>query len=165
MYKKRTFVGLLIEFTNGEKEWYCASRVLRHALLCEKKVNQFWKNTMIGNYLTVSTSEYRHDLTKLTVGKVVKIRLSHRGSSGYTWTRNQFVTPEHLRNFRDAYNYLKHDYKWYNRLAIYRALLIWHNQLVQKDLKSVKKQLGRKRHQLYKLQRWSKKYLKKASST
>lgn len=146
--RKRTYIWALIEFTNGNKEWYCISRVLRESLLAERKVNRYWKNTMIGNYITVSTCEYVNNRTKLTVGKITKLSLSGRGTHGFHWTRNQFVTPDHLLDFRDAYNYLKHDYSWYNRFAIWVALKYWHNELVQWKIKKMKKAIGRKSWQV-----------------
>lgn len=145
---QRTYIWLKIRFKDDEEKWYCVSRVLRESLLMEKTTNRFWKNKMIGNYITVSTTEYYHNRTRLTVGKIIKINLSHHGTGGSNWTRNQFVTPEHLLNFRDAYNYLKHDYSWYNRLAIWCALFYWHNELLQQRIKKNKKKLRKKRWQV-----------------
>lgn len=148
MAAKRQYIWALIEFTNGDKKWYCISRVLRESLLIEKENNRFWKNEMIGNYLTVATTHYIHDRAHLTVGKVTKLSVSHHGTSSYNWTRNQFVTPDHLLNFKDSYNYLRHDYAWYNRFAIWVALKYWHNELMRKQIKKMKKSLGRKRWQV-----------------
>lgn len=141
LYKHHQYIWFLIEFTNGDKEWYCVSRVLRKALFAEKRNNRFWKNTMIGNYITVSTTEYRNNRSRLTVGKITKINISSRSAKKYNWTRNQFVTPDHLLNFRDSYNYLRHDYSWYNRFAIWIALKYWHNELKISDIRTKKKKL------------------------
>lgn len=140
---KRQYIWALIEMTSGEKQWYCISRVLRESLLIEKVNNRFWKNTMIGNYITVSTKEYVHNHTQLTVGKITKLSLSGRGSHSWNWTRNQFVTPDHLLDLKNAYNYLRHDYQWYNRFSIWVALNYWHTQLMQKEIKKKKKKIGR----------------------
>lgn len=148
MTNRRQYIWALIEFTDGNKQWYCISRVLRESLLIEKANNRFWKKKMIGNYITVSTTRYVHDHAHLTVGKITKLNISWHGTSSYNWTRNQFVTPEHLLNFRDAFNYLKHDYAWYNRFAIWVALKYWHNELEQRQIKKMKKRLRRKRYQV-----------------
>lgn len=143
MSNTRQYIWCLIEFPNGDQKWYCISRVLREALLLEKKQNRFWKNTMIGNYLTISTSQYVRNQTRLTVGKVRKVSISNHKAYNYNWTRNQFVTEEHLMNFKSAYNYLKHDYSWYNRLSIWVALRYWHNLLLQNKVKRMKKKVNR----------------------
>lgn len=96
---------------------------------------------MIGNYITVSTRKYVQDQTQLTVGKITKIKILYHGSQKYHWTRNQFVTPEHLMNFSDCYNYLKHDYAWYNRFSIWLALKYWHNELLRKELVTKQKKI------------------------
>lgn len=141
MKQKNQYIWFLIEFTNGNKEWYCVSRVLRSAIFREKKTNQFWKNTMIGNYITVATADYYKGRTRLTVGKIIKINISSKATKRHNWTRNQFVTPDHLLNFKDSYNYLRHDYTWYNRFAIWVALKYWHNELVMRQVRSRKKKI------------------------
>lgn len=145
---KKEYIWCLIEFPDGKKEWYCISRVLREALLAEKKVNQFWKNTMIGNYITVSTTKYINGKARLKVGKITKIRVLGHGSRNYRWTRNQFVTPDHLMNYRDAYNYLKHNYTWYNRLSIATSLYYWHNELLKTRNRKMIKKLRRASYKL-----------------
>ncbi len=155
--KNKTYIWALIEFTNGNKEWYCISRVLRQSILIEREHNRYWKKKMIGNYITVSTTEYVMNRTHLTVGKITKMSVSHHGTHKWNWTRNQFVTPEHLLDFRDAYNYLKHDYIWYNRFSIWIALNYWHNELLQKRIKQMKKKISRSRWQINELKRRAKK--------
>ena len=49
MRKRQEYIWCLIALPDGNKEWYCLSKVLRRALFIEKKNNQFWKQTMIGN--------------------------------------------------------------------------------------------------------------------
>lgn len=141
MAKNRQYVWCLIEFTNGEQQWYCVSTVLREAILQEREVNPYWKNTMIGNYLTVSTRRYINGRAPLTVGKIKRISVSNHRTRGTNWTRNQFVTPEHLMNFRSAYNYLRHDYSWYNHFAIWMALKYWHNELKQVQIRKTKRRI------------------------
>lgn len=150
---KKEFIWCLIEFPNHKKEWYCISRVLREALFAERKVNRYWKNTMIGNYITVSTTKYINGYTRLTVGKVTKIRILHHGSKDYHWTRNQFVTADHLMNFKDAFNYLKHNYTWYNRLAIAVSLYYWHNCLLIKQNRQLRKKLRNFSYRLTRINR------------
>ena len=145
MSNKRQYIWFLIELTNGEQRWFCVSRVLREAILQEKKVNQFWKNTMIGNYITVSTSKYVKGQTHLTVGKIKKISISTHKSYKENWTRNQFVTPDHLLKFKSAFNYLKHDYRWYNRFAIWVAMKYWYFELLQVKIKRLKKKINKRR--------------------
>lgn len=137
------YIWALIELTNGEKEWYCLSKVLRNALLWERDVqhNPYWKNTLIGNYLTVARSNYVNNQARLTVGKVKKIRIYHRRPQDFHWTRNQFINAEALKNRKYAFNYLKHDYSWYNRFAIWVALQYWNNQLKMKSLQVTKKKI------------------------
>lgn len=142
---RRQYIWAKIELTNGCEKWYCISRVLRESLLIEKENNRFWKKEMIGNYITVATTEYVQNRAHLTVGKVKKISVSSHGTHSWNWTRNQFVTPSHLLDFKDAYNYLRHDYSWYNRFAIWVALRYWHNKLVQVRIKKLKKSIGRAR--------------------
>ena len=45
-------------------------------------------------------------------------------------------------------NYLKHDYCWYNRLAIKVALIYWHNKLLQAELNSKRYAIKKKRLKL-----------------
>lgn len=148
MKKENTYIWALIEFTNGYKKWYCISRVLRNSLLIERENNRFWKNKMIGNFITVSKSKYHNKRANLTVGKITKLNISSHRTSGWNWTRNQFITPEHLLDFRDAYNYLKHDYSWYNRFSIWMALRIWHNEILANKNRKLRKTLNQKRHQI-----------------
>ena len=75
MQKRQEYIWCLIELSNGNKEWYCLSKVLRRALFIEKKHNQFWKKTMIGNYITVARSKYIRGRARLTVGRIEKIRI------------------------------------------------------------------------------------------
>ena len=75
MRKRQEYIWCLIELSNGNKEWYCLSKVLRRALFIEKKHNQFWKQTMIGNYITVARSKYIKGRARLTVGRIEKIRI------------------------------------------------------------------------------------------
>lgn len=150
MNKKREYIWCLIEFPNGDEKWYCVSRVLREALLMAKKNDRYWKKKFMGNYLTVALDKYTFDRAPLTVGKVKKISISTHRTNSWNWTRNQFVTPDHLMNFNSAYNYLKHDYSWYNRFSIWMALRYWHNKLLQKKIKTTKKSIGRIRGKLFK---------------
>ncbi|MBP2058186.1 hypothetical protein J2Z60_001363 [Lactobacillus colini] len=121
------YIWVLIELPNGKREWYCLSKVLKRALLWEKNVrhNRFWRNTLNGKYLTVARSPYIHNYALLTVGRVVKVRITHKRVSDWHWTRNQFITAKHLDDLEDAYNYLKHDYSWLNRIRIKHALKKW----------------------------------------
>ena len=118
MRKRQEYIWCLIELSDGNKEWYCLSKMLRRALFIEKKNNQFWKQTMIGNYITVARSKYIKGRARLTVGRIEKIRIRKSGAADWHWSRNQFITAEHLLNLKDSYNYLRHDYCWYNRLAV-----------------------------------------------
>lgn len=160
MQTKR-FIWALIEFTNGDKKWYCISRILRESLLIEKENNKFWKKQMIGNYITLSTSEYNNGRASLTVGKIIKLNILSHGTKGWNWTRNQFVTPEHLLNFKDAYNYLKHDYHWYNRFSIWVALKYWHNELLQTKIRKSKRKIRQKIWQINRFRIKSSKILNK----
>ncbi|WP_369823586.1 hypothetical protein [Lactobacillus sp. HT06-2] len=153
MARQKTYIWCKLEFTDGTQSWYCISRVLRKAILIEKKQNRFWKNELINNYITVATTEYKNNRARLTVGKILEVSVSHHGTPGSNWTRNQFVTPEHLLNFKSAYNYLKHDYTWYNRLAIWVALRYWHNELKQKQIKHWQRSLGKVRGKVYHLRK------------
>lgn len=146
----REFYWCLVELPNGKKEWYCISRVLREAINWEREQNQnrFWKKTLIGNYINLSVSPYQHDHAQLSVGKICKIRIRHQGAKDWHWTRNQFVTPAELMNFKQAYNYLKHDYRWYNRWAIKLALRYWQNELCQHQVKSLRKKIHKFRQHL-----------------
>ena len=151
MKKKKEYIWCLIEFPDGRKEWYCVSKLLRQALFLEKKINRYWKNTLIGCYINASTTEYSHDhQTRLTVGRIEKIKILSYRSHDWHWTRNQFVTPNHLMDFDSAYNYLKHDYSWYNKFAIWVALRYWHNLLLQNKIKLIRKKLHRKMWKLHK---------------
>lgn len=145
MHHRREYIWCLVELMDGRQEWYCISRVLREALFFEKKINPYWKNTLIGCYLNVARSKYHHGEARLTVGKVRKIRIYHRRPKDWHWTRNQFVTADHLEDFKDAYHYLKHNYAWYNAFAIWQALLYWHFALRQKDLQQTRKHLNQVR--------------------
>ena len=145
MQKRHEYIWCLIELSNGNKEWYCLSKVLRRALFIEKKHNQFWKKTMIGNYITVARSKYIRGRARLTVGRIEKIRIRKNGAADWHWSRNQFVTAEHLLDLKDSFNYLKHDYCWYNRLAIKVALIYWHNKLLQAELNSKRYGIKKKR--------------------
>ena len=137
MQKRHEYIWCLIELSNGNKEWYCLSKVLRRALFIEKKHNQFWKKTMIGNYITVARSKYIRGRARLTVGRIEKIRIRKNGAADWHWSRNQFVTAEHLVK-----------YCWYNRLAIKVALIYWHNKLLQAELNSKRYGIKKKRLKL-----------------
>ncbi len=81
MQKRHEYIWCLIELSNGNKEWYCLSKVLRRALFIEKKHNQFWKKAMIGNYITVARSKYIRGRARLTVGRIEKIRIRKKWCS------------------------------------------------------------------------------------
>ena len=112
VHRPGQYIWVLVELPNGKREWYCVSKVLKKALLWEKNVchNHFWRNTLNGKYLTIARSKYVHNYALLTVGRVVKVRIKNKRVSDWHWTRNQFITPKHLDDLSDAYNYLKHDY-------------------------------------------------------
>lgn len=103
---------------------------------------------MIGNYITVARSKYNKGHARLSVGRVEKIRIRRTGAADWHWSRNQFVTADHLFDLKDAYNYLKHDYRWYNRLAIKFALVYWRNKLIQSKLNSKRCSIKKKRTKL-----------------
>lgn len=126
-HRRNQYIWVLVELPNGKREWYCVSKVLKKALLWEKNVchNKFWRNTLNGKYLTVARSRYIHNYALLTVARVVKVRIKDKRVKDWHWTRNQFITAQHLENLDDAYNYLKHDYDWFNRIRIKRALKKW----------------------------------------
>lgn len=147
-YKKKAYIWCLVELPNGNKEWYSLSKKIRYALLIERKHNYFWKQSLIGNYITVARSKYIYNRTRLSVGRVEKIIIKNRGATDWHWSRNQFVTTEHLLNLKDSYNYLKHDYSWYNRLAIKMALIYWHNKLLQNKIESKRNFIKQKRRLL-----------------
>ena len=84
------------------------------------------------------------------MGRIEKIKILSYRSHDWHWTRNQFVTPNHLMDFDSAYNYLKHDYSWYNKFAIWVALRYWHNLLLQNKIKLIRKKLHRKMWKLHK---------------
>ncbi len=103
---------------------------------------------MIGNYITVARSKYIKGRARLTVGRIEKIRIRKSSAADWHWSRNQFITTEHLLNLKDSYNYLRHDYCWYNRLAIKMALIYWHNKLLQIKLNSKRYAVKKKRLKL-----------------
>lgn len=127
MAKRRQYLWCLVELPNGKREWYCISKVLRKALLWEKNYlhNQYWRNTLIGSYLNVARTRYRHDRAIITVGRVVRVKILHYSTRDWHWTRNQFIAADQLENFSTAYNYMKHNYAWYNKLLIHCALRRW----------------------------------------
>lgn len=134
------FIWILVQLPNNDKQWYCVSKVLRHALYWERDKNQnkYWKNSLIGNYINVATSNYVHNQARLTVGKVLKIRIYSKRPQDWHWTRNQFISEDSLLHFRSAYNYMKHNYSWYNRISIWFALQHWHIELLQKKINNLK---------------------------
>src|SRR5699024_11464451 len=93
-------------------------------------------------------SKYCRGRERLTVGWSKKIRIRKNGAAVWHWSRNQFVTAEHLLDLKDSFNYLKHDYCWYNRLAIKLALIYWHNRLLQVKLNSNRYAIKKKRLKL-----------------
>lgn len=142
MYKRRQYIWCQVELIDGSKEWYCISRVLRDALKAQRKVDPYWKSKLIGCYLNVARSQYHFGKARIEVVKVIKIRSYPRRPKDWHWTRNQFVTPAHLLNFKDAYRYLKHDYTWYNRFSIWHSLKYWHVELEQKQIRKTKKKIN-----------------------
>lgn len=143
MHRKKEYIWCQVQVMNGNKEWYCVSRVLREALMAERKNNPYWKSKLIGCYMNVARSQYRYGRARIEAVKVIKIRIFHHRANDWHWTRNQFVTADHLRNFGDAYHYLKHDYAWYNRFSIWHSLYYWHVELEKKNLKKARKRLNK----------------------
>ena len=127
MAKRHQYLWCLVELSNGKREWYCISKVLRKALLWEKNYsrNQYWRNTLIGSYLNVARTRYHHDRAIITVGRVIRVKILYYPTQDWHWTRNQFIAASQLENFTTAYNYMKHNYAWYNKLLIHHALRHW----------------------------------------
>ena len=137
------FIWILVELPNGQRQWYCISKILRHALYWErdKNKNKFWKNSLIGSYINVATSVYVHNQARLTVAKVLKIRIYPKRPQDWHWTRKQFISEDSLKHFNTAYNFMKHNYSWYNKIAIWFALRHWKNELTQKKISNAKKKV------------------------
>ena len=127
MAKRHQYIWCLVELPNGKREWYCISKVLRKALLWEKNYlhNRYWRNTLIGSYLNVARTRYHHDQAIITVGRVIRVKILYYPTQDWHWTRNQFIAASQLENFTTAYNYMKHNYAWYNKLLIHHALRHW----------------------------------------
>ncbi len=127
MAKRHQYLWCLVELPNGKREWYCISKVLRKALLWEKNYlhNRYWRNTLIGSYLNVARTRYHHDRAIITVGRVIRVKILYYPTRDLHWTRNQFIAASQLENFTTAYNYMKHNYAWYNKLSIHHALRHW----------------------------------------
>ena len=127
MAKRHQYLWCLVELPNGNREWYCISKVLRKALLWEKNYlhNRYWCNTLIGSYLNVARTRYHHDRAIITVGRVIRVKILYYPTRDWHWTRNQFIAASQLDNFTTAYNYMKHNYAWYNKLLIHHALRHW----------------------------------------
>ncbi|MCT7722047.1 MAG: hypothetical protein N5842_03525 [Lactobacillus crispatus] len=127
MAKRHQYLWCLVELPNGKREWYCISKVLRRALLWEKNYlhNRYWRNTLIGSYLNVARTRYHHDRAIITVGRVSQVKILYYPTQDWHWTRNQFIAASQLENFTTAYNYMKHNYAWYNKLLIHHALRHW----------------------------------------
>ncbi|MBA2915976.1 hypothetical protein HCN73_06460 [Lactobacillus crispatus] len=127
MAKRHQYLWCLVELPNGKREWYCISKVLRKALLWEKNYlhNRYWRNTLIGSYLNVARTRYHHDRAIITVGRVIRVKILYYPTRDWHWTRNQFIAASQLENFTTAYNYMKHNYAWYNKLSIHHALRHW----------------------------------------
>ena len=127
MAKRHQYLWCLVELPNGKCEWYCISKVLRRALLWEKNClhNRYWRNTLIGSYLNVARTRYHHDRAIITVGRVIRVKILYYPTQDRHWTRNQFIAASQLENFTTAYNYMKHNYAWYNKLLIHHALRHW----------------------------------------
>ena len=127
MAKRHQYLWCLVELPNGKREWYCLSKVLRKALLWEKNHlhNRYWRNTLIGSYLNVARTRYHHDRAIITVGRVIRVKILYYPTQDWHWTGNQFIAASQLENFTTAYNYMKHNYAWYNKLLIHHALRHW----------------------------------------
>ena len=127
MAKRHQYLWCLVELPNGKREWYCISKVLRKALLLQKSYlhNRYWRNTLIGSYLNVARTRYHHDRAIITVGRVIRVKILYYPTQDWHWTRNQFIAASQLENFTTAYNYMKHNYAWYNKLLIHHALRHW----------------------------------------
>lgn len=127
MAKRHQYLWCLVELPNGKREWYCISKVLRKALLWEKNHlhNRYWRNTLIGSYLNVARTRYHHNRAIIIVGRVIRVKILYYSTRDWHWTRNQFIAASQLENFTTAYNYMKHNYAWYNKLLIHHALRHW----------------------------------------
>lgn len=127
MAKRHQYLWCLVELPNGKRKWYCISKVLRRALLWKKNYlhNRYWRNTLIGSYLNVARTRYHHDRAIITVGRVIRVKILYYPTQDWHWTRNQFIAASQLENFTTAYNYMKHNYAWYNKLLIHHALRHW----------------------------------------
>ena len=127
MAKRHQYLWCLVELPNGKCEWYCISKVLRKALLWKKNYlhNRYWRNTLIGSYLNVARTRYHHDRAIITVGRVIRVKILYYPTQDWHWTGNQFIAASQLENFTTAYNYMKHNYAWYNKLLIHHALRHW----------------------------------------
>ena len=87
--------------------------------------NRYWRNTLIGSYLNVARTRYHHDRAIITVGRVIRVKILYYPTQDWHQTRNQFIAASQLENFTTAYNYMKHNYAWYNKLLIHHALRHW----------------------------------------
>ena len=127
MAKRHQYLWCLVELPNGKRKWYCISKVLRRALLWKKNYlhNRYWRNTLIGSYLNVARTRYHHDRAIITVGRVIRVKILYYPTQDWHWTGNQFIAASQLENFTTAYNYMKHNYAWYNKLLIHHALRHW----------------------------------------
>lgn len=118
---------MLVELPNGERQWYIVAKKLFAAFMLEKELGENHAfDKFRGNYITVPYSMYDDkSRAKLTVGKVVKVRWYKGRNVPKLYTRSQFITGDRLGKIKLAYRYLRHDYRWINRVRIALALLYW----------------------------------------
>lgn len=76
-------------------------------------------------YLPVPVSDYnKRSHAILSVARIVSVK-KVRCRPDYLCTRSQFILGSNICDIEHAYNFMRHDYPWYDRMSIYFGLLFF----------------------------------------
>lgn len=105
---------------------------LEYALRHDQHVlHQSFSKMLKDRYIVIPASKYHNGKALMRVAKVIKVFQAPYDDT-YLCTRAQFVTPELLKtNLDQCYNFLRHDYSWFSRLAIQGDLIRWQQKLLK----------------------------------
>lgn len=125
MAKRKKIFYVQVEFLNGKRWHYQLPRDLQKPMRMHfHEYPDDWKNLLFGALINVPTDVYKDSNNYQPLIHLARVRkLYYRYEEQYWRTRGQFLTRENwqtagLKHFRESVRFLRHDFRWRNKLII-----------------------------------------------
>lgn len=119
---------------NKQVKYFMLAKKLARALDLDRKqgiVNYI--KPLQNAYLPVPVSDYnKNNNAILSVARIISVKKVRRRPDCLC-TRSQFVLGSDIVNIEHAYNFMRHDYPWYDRMCIYFGLLFFREVELKKQ--------------------------------